>query len=120
MRPKCRDIKRRLGRLYTVSLAGKSAMRTRSQPFNLATVVSNARLSDREKSATTKPQRADQVHLDRTRMRLRLSQQFIAGAPSPGKPSPEAERLHCGSVAEAVKLTLAAASGRTAVAELNR
>ena len=48
-----------------VNLTGKSAMRTRSQQPDLANVVSNARLSGTEISATTKPQRADQASLNR-------------------------------------------------------
>ena len=67
---------------FTVSLTGKSSVRTRSQQFNLATVVLFAWDPELKIYATTKPQRAVQASLERTRVRLRLRQQFSPGAPS--------------------------------------
>jgi hypothetical protein len=103
-----------------VNLTGKSAMRSRSQQFNPAIVVSYAGLSDREISATTKPQRADQASLDRTRVRLRLSQQFSAGAPRHMQPFSRVERLYSGVDASGRQTNYRCSERPSAVAELHR
>jgi len=105
---------------FTVSLTGESAMGTVSQQFKLATVVPNAGDPESKFYATTKPQRAVQASLERTRMRLRSAQQF-----SPGAPSRRCRLRHVngstpGPGPKAGKLTIVPADGQTAAAELHR
>ena len=95
-------------------------MPVRSQPFNLAIVVPFAELADREIYATTKPQRADQARLDRTRMRLRLSQHSRAAASRQGQPLSVAERVHSGLDASGRQTNHRCSERPAAVAELLR
>jgi len=85
------------GPLHSVRLAGKSSVRSASQHFNLATAVPFAGDPEVKIHATTKPQRAVQAGLERTRMRLRLVQQFSPCAPPQMQPLASFERRDSGS-----------------------
>ena len=105
---------------FIVSWTGKSAMQTRSQQFKLATAVPNAGDPESKIHATTKPQRAVQASLERTRMRLRFRQQFSPGAPGTGAPFRHLKGCTPVATSEAVQLTSRCSERPAAVAELLR
>src|SRR5579862_761035 len=105
---------------FTVSLTGKSAMRSRSQQFKLAIAMPYAGDPEREISATTKPQRADQASLDRTRMRLRVSQQFSPIAPSLMQRLASIVRLHSAIDASGRQTNYCCSGRPSAAAQLHR